>query len=134
MITSVQLTCPALIVIAEMIRICGMIKLSQHSLADLREANEARRTNNAIPKNKTGNDPAILVQIFGNIKAALIATNAITISNIFPNLLSNKCICLPIHLKGLQRYLNIIVSRFHSLTARIYNAAFIFPTTLLCGG
>jgi len=61
MITSVQLTCPALIVIAEMIRICGMIKLSQHSLADLREANEAKRINNAIPKNKTGNDPVILV-------------------------------------------------------------------------
>src|SRR5688572_4075048 len=134
MITSVQLICPELIVIAEMIRICGMIKLCQHSLADLREANDARRINNAIPRNKAGNDPATLDQMPGDINAALIASNAITISKIFPNLLSNKCICLPIHLKGLHKYLYIIVSRFHSLTARIYNAAFSFPTTLLCGG
>ena len=91
MITSVQLICPALIVIAEMIRICGMIKLFQHSLADLREANEARRINNAIPNNKAGNSPATLVQMAGDIKATLIATNARTINKIFPTLLSNKC-------------------------------------------
>ena len=85
-------------------------------------------TRKEISNNATGNNEIVVCKLSGLKTANSMAPKPTTATPTKIPVEFKNCNFFPIHLNGLHKYLNIMVSRFHSLMPSIYKAAFSLDT------